>query len=315
MDVLYRLMIDEARDCQKFKSLNGRDILDFPLHVPLGIDVLDFLDDTFSKYYLLLEHMQRLRAAQLVNADMDSIMKLGTAILEVLKLFRKGKIAEAYICFEKQVERIYNILPKWSLKEGEYYRMRKDKDINRVSQMYPLPPELRYLSGSMRFSIPGYSCMYIGHSISVCKIEISETGSMTKIKPKEDVGFNLIDLTFSEDMQKGGDDELKFIQSWPLIASCYIEQFYCLRGKRVCPPEGIKFNEKYVIPQFLTTFIRKNHTNISGVRYYTVKDENLDPFGRNEQDMRNIVIYVDSSSDQSYDDLIKKFEWGKPYNV
>lgn len=31
--------------------------------------------------------------------------------------------------------------------------------------------------------------------------------------------------------------------------------------------------------------------------------------------MKNIVIYVDSSSDQSYDDLIKKFEWGEPYNV
>lgn len=308
-------MIDEAQACQKFKSLNGRDILDFPLHIPMGIDVLDFLDDTFSKYYLLLEHMQRLHAAQLVNVDVDGIKKLGTAILEVFKQFRKGKIAEAYIAFEQQVTEIYGNLPKWEMKGGEFYRMRADKNLKRVSQMYPLPPELRYLCGSLRFSIPGYSCLYIGCSKSVCKIEISETGSMINIKPKEDVGFNLIDLTFSEDMQKGGDDELKFIQSWPLIASCYIEQFYCLRGKRVCPPEGVKFNEKYVVPQFLTTFIRKEHNDINGIRYYTVKDENMDPFGRDEQDMRNIVIYVDSSSDLLYDDLINKFEWGEPYNV
>lgn len=315
MGGLYHLMIKEAQECQNFKSLNGRDILDFPLHVPMGIDVLDFLDDTFRKYYLLLAHMQKLHASQFVNIDIDGIKKLGTAILDTLKLFRKGQIADAYFSFEQHVVEIYDNLPKWEMKGGEYYRMRKDRNIKRVSQMYPLPPELRYLSGGMRFSIPGYSCLYIGQSKNVCKKEISETGSMVNIKPRENVEFNLIDLTFTEDMQKGGEEEMKFIQSWPLIASCYVVQFYCLRGKRVCPPDNIKFNEKYVIPQFLTTFIRKNHNEINGIRYYTVKDEKLDPFGQNEQDMRNIVIYVDSSSDQSYDNLIRMFEWGEPYNV
>lgn len=100
MDGLYCLMIKEAQGCQEFKSLNGRDILDFPLHVPMGIDVLDFLDDTFRKYYLLLAHMQKLHASQFVNIDVDGIKKIGTAILNALKLFRKGQIADAYICFE-----------------------------------------------------------------------------------------------------------------------------------------------------------------------------------------------------------------------
>lgn len=181
--------------------------------------------------------------------------------------------------------------------------------------MYPIPPELRYLSGGMRFSIPGYSCLYIGLSKSVCKIEISETGSMVNIKPRENEKFNLLDLTFSDDMQNGGNEELNFIHSWPLIASCYIDQFYCLRGERVCPPDGVKFNEKYVVPQFLTTFIRKEHKEIDGIIYYTVRDIDLNPFGTGEENMRNIVIYVDSSSDQSYDDMIRKFEWGEPYNV
>lgn len=315
MNCLYSLMIKETKSYQKFKSFNGKDILDFPLHVPMGIDVLAFLEDTFDKYYSLLAHMHSLHASQSFNIDIDGIKKTGNAILDVLKLFRDGKIAEAYITFEQQVAEIYNLLPKWEMKEGEYYRMRKERDIKRVSQMYPLPPELRYLGGSMRFSIPGYSCLYIGHSKSVCKKEISETGSMIVIKPQNGTEFKLIDLTFSEDMLNGGDDEMKFIRSWPLIASCYIEQFYCLRGKQVCPPEGIRFNEKYVIPQFLTTFIRKEHNDINGIRYFTVKDQNIDPFGRNDKDMRNIVIYVDSSNVQSYDELIKKFEWGEPYNV
>ena len=51
MDALYHLMIKEAQAYQEYKSLNGRDILDFPLHVPMGIDVVDYLDDTFDKYY------------------------------------------------------------------------------------------------------------------------------------------------------------------------------------------------------------------------------------------------------------------------
>ena len=97
MDGLYLLMIKEAQICQKFKSLNGRDILDFSLHVPMGIDVLDFLDDTFSKYYLLLEHIQR-QCVNHVNVDIDGIKKLGTALLEALKQFRKGKIAEGLYC-------------------------------------------------------------------------------------------------------------------------------------------------------------------------------------------------------------------------
>jgi len=315
MNGLYPLMIKEAQAHQEYKSLNGRDILDFPLHIPMGIDLVVFLDDTFDKYCLLLEHMKKLHGAQAVNVDIDCIKDLGSAILDVLKLFRNGQIAEAYTSFEQRGVEIYDNFPIWEMKGGEFYRMRKDRNIKRVSQMYPLPPELRYLSGGMRFSIPGYSCLYIGQSKNVCKKEISETGSMIDIKPGENVEFNLIDLTFSEDMQKGGEEELKFIHSWPLIASCYIEQFYCLRGNRVCPPENIKFNEKYVIPQFLTTFIRKNHNDINGIRYYTVKDKSLDAFGIGEKNMKNIVIYVDSSSDQSYDDLIKKFEWGEPYNV
>ena len=58
---VYRLMIEEAEKYQCFKSKNERDILDFPLHVPMGMDVHDFLEDTFDKYYQLLEHTSKLK--------------------------------------------------------------------------------------------------------------------------------------------------------------------------------------------------------------------------------------------------------------
>lgn len=305
-------MINEAQVHHEYKSLNGRDILDFPLHVPMEIDISRFLKDAFNKYCQLLERVQKIKS---IDINIDSIKDLCDKILDVFKLFRNGKVADAYYLFEHKMNEVYAYLPIWKMIDGDYYRMRKEKDINIVSKLYPLPPELRYLSGGMRFSIPGYTCFYVGQSKSVCKLEINDTGSMINIKPKKNAEFNLIDLTFSDDMHNGGAKELHFIQTWPLIASCYIDMFYCLSCERVCPPDGIKFNEKYIVPQFLTTFIRKNHSNINGIRYYTVKDKNLDPFGNGEKNMRNIVIYVDSTSKQSYDDFIKKFEWSEPYNV
>lgn len=315
MESLYDRMIKEAKSYQSFKSMNRSDILDFPLYVPMGGDVITFLCDTFEKYYALLKHVQKLHDVNFSDIDVEKIKELGDKILEVHEYFRKGKIVDAYRCFEQYIDKCYTMLPTWKMEGGTYYQMRQEKDINRVSQMYPLPPELRYYSGGMRFSVSGYTCLYMGQSESVCKKEISDTGSMTCVRPKENKTFCLIDLTFSDDMRTGGQEEKKFIRLWPLIASCYIDQFYCLRGERLCPPDGIKFKESYIIPQFLTAYIRSKHDEIEGIRYYTVKDKNLDPYGRDEKDMRNIVLYVDSCSDKAYDDFIRKFEWGEPYNV
>lgn len=306
-------MINEARASQKFKSLNERDILDFPLHVPMGNDVYDFLKDTFCKYYLLLEHTSKLKDVSL-GVDIELVKELGSSLLKILESIRDGKIVDAYLDFENKMDVIWEQIPKSGLSRDTYYRMRAEKDITRRSQMYPLPPELRHFSGRVRFSIPGYSCFYIGHSAKVCKLEISSGGTMIEVKPKEYEEFQIVDLTFSSDMQKGGGEQ-KLIQIWPLLASCYIEQFYCLQGKRVCPPKGVHFSEKYVIPHFFTTYIRRKQEHIDGIRYYTVKDVSLDIYGKNENDERNIVLFVDSRTDQSYDDFVNKFEWSKPYNV
>lgn len=310
---LYRQMIQEAQTYQKFKSLNERNILDFPLHVPTGMEVHHFLEDTFEKYYHLVEHTTKLKDVSL-DLDIELVKELGNSLLKILESIRDGKVVDAYLDFEDKMDVIWEQIPKSGLSRNTYYRMRAEKDIKRRSQLYPLPPELRHFSGKVRFSIPGYSCFYIGHSAKVCKLEISNEGTMIEVNPKENEEFQIVDLTFLSDMQKG-EGEQKLIQIWPLLASCYIEQFYCLQGKRVCPPKGVHFSEKYVIPHFFTTYIRRKQEHINGIRYYTVKDVNLDIYGKDENDERNIVLFVDSRTDQSYDDFVNKFEWGKPYNV
>jgi len=308
-------MIKEAQTYQEFKSLNNRDILDFPLHVPMGIDMLDFLEDTFDKYYKLVVRIINNQDVENKDINIETIKELGKILINILKCFRNGNIADAYLEFEKKMAEFEKLLPIVNIKGEEFFRMRKEKNLERISQFYPLPPELRYLSGAMRFSIPGYTCFYIGHSKSVCKKEINNVGSIVKVKLKDDVTFKLLDLTFREDMNNGGENESHLIMLWPLIASCYLDHFYCLLGKRVCKPRDIRFNENYVIPQLLTTYIRRKRKDIEGIRYYTVKDDSLEIFGKGENDMRNVVLYVDSSSDKSYDEFIDKFEWEKPLNV
>ena len=181
--------------------------------------------------------------------------------------------------------------------------------------MYPLPPELRHLSGSVRFSIAGYPCFYFGQSQNVCKREINDTGTMVSFEPNNDVEFKLFDLTFSEDINNSGEKELNFIHIWPLIASCYINQFYCIKGGCICPPKNIHFYEEYVIPHFFTTYVRRKCRDIQGIRYYTTRDKKLEIFGKGEKDMRNIVLFMDSRTDKSYDKFVRMFKWDEPYNV
>ena len=251
MESIYRQMIVEAQRCQGFKSRNGRDILDFPLDVPMGEDVHDFLADTFDKYYQLIERINE--RGESVQISIEKLQSLGKSLLNVLNSVRNGKIINAYLDFEKEMDEIKERIPVWNMERVKYYRMRGERNIERITGMYPLPPELRYLSGSVRFSIAGYPCFYFGQSQNVCKREINDTGTMVSFEPDNYVEFKLFDLTFSEDMKNGGQKELNFIYIWPLIASCYINQFYCIKGDCICPPKNIHFYEEYVIPHCFTT--------------------------------------------------------------
>lgn len=313
MESIYRQMIAEAEGGQSFKSINGFNILNFPLDVPFNVDILDFLEDTFEKYYKLLDRIIEIKKRNDINVD--QVHSLGDCLINVIKSVRNGKIIDAYLAFESIIDKVKDQIPVSNMENGYYYRMRDQRNIVGVSEMYPLPPKLRYKSSSERFSISGYPCFYIGQSRNVCKTEIGECGTMVRLELNNGVKFKLYDLTFTEGELNEENNELKFIRVWPLVASCYINQFYCVKRNRLCPPEMISYNENYTIPQFFTIYVRKKCDEINGIRYYTAKERNLNICGKGEEDMRNIVLFVDSSSDTSYDKFVRQFKWGNPYNV
>ena len=301
---IYKKMIDVVEMRNAFVSFNGRNILDFPLHVPMGMPLVSFLKDTFKKYCILLEFVQK-NSNLKSDISVAKVQGLCDGIISVMERYCQGKTVTAYTDFKNKVmKEIFSDIPTIELQNESFYRMRNIKGLHRKSDFFPLPLNLRHLAGGQRFSLPGYSCLYLGYSKEVCKKEVGNDGSVIEVSVKDGKVFKLLDLTFND------EDQDKFIKVWPLIAACYIVPFYCMRSKHVCKPETINFHEEYIIPQFLTCYIREEQPALSGIRYYTVQDTKLNPLNN---EMKNVILFGNGTNVSSYDEFVDCFNWGNIY--
>ena len=314
---MYAVMVDYVHSNYGFKSMNGRDILWFPLEVPLNVSMNAFLCDIFKKYITLLHRCER----AISEEDKITISCVIKDLLEILKTHKSGDVIKAYELFENMMRKYYirndkgDVLPTKSLEKGHtFYRMRANEhNLKEKKEFYHLPSSYRHLCASYRFSISGYPCLYLGYSKNVCYVEMSHNGTMCGLEllEQEKRSLKILDLTFADDQLIGGGDKevLKFIKAWPLIASCYI----VMANSQI--NRDSKFREEYIIPQMLTTFLRYN-TDFDGICYYTTRNENLNPRGRDEEDFRNIVLFPKNIDSSGYDmDLINRFHWFEPFNV
>lgn len=297
----------------KFKTKNGNNILWFPLQVPHNESMYAFLEDVFQKYYDLL--CQQKFKDEILPETIDTVKKIGLGILKVLEIHMTGDVITAYNEFEKLMVHYQGIFPIIPLKKGKtFYRMRADKhNLKDKKDFYPLSNKLRYLCASCRFSIAGYPCLYLGFSKSVCLYEISQNGTMCGLElPIDELkDLKILDLTFPEKSKdkKAADNVEEFIKAWPLVASCYI----VMANEQI--NRDAKFREEYIIPQMLTTYLRRK-TDINGICYYSTRNENLNPFGEGEDDFRNVVLFPKELDGDGYDmSLINMFHWYEPFNV
>lgn len=297
----YSELLNLATSNIDYKTYSGQNVLWFPVQVPQSISSVRMLENIFFKYSLLLGEFG-FRDKLFV----DAICK---TIIEIINQYLTGDVIKAYNLFEEMMTQYDDIFP---FKEVEtdilFYRMRGEIGLKETKEFYHLPITMRHKCSSERFSIAGYPCFYLGYSKNDCYVEIGKVGSMIGVLLKKGHSIKVLDLTFSEQQQKG-ESLIKYLKAFPLIAACYVVM------NNEIDSNNAKFREEYVIPQMLTSYLK--HKNISeGVCYYSVRNENLDPLGRNENDYRNLVLFPDLTTTNDYDmKLMKKFHWFEPFSV
>lgn len=300
----YQKLIEIAREDNTYKTLNGKDVLCLPVQVPQGVSVLETLCDLFFKYKRLIGWYKNFD-----GSDRKFVDEICDAIIFVMEKYLTGDVITALDMFSKMMEKYGDTFPSKSVEtDVQLFRMRKGLDSTKKEDFYHLPTTMRYKCSSQRFSIAGYPCFYVGYSKNDCFVEISKTGSMIGLSVNEKNSLNVLDLTFSKEQENG--DKLKvFLKAFPLIASCYVVMLNNIEEEKAT------FREEYVIPQMLTSYI-KHQNKYDGICYYSVRKENLNPLGREENDYRNLVLFPNLHYTDKHDlNLMNKFHWHEPFFV
>lgn len=300
----YKELLDFARKGNNYRSLNGQDVMWLPIQVPQGVSVITMLSDLFAKYKRLIRWRDFFEKEELEFVD-----DVCDTIIRILEKYLSGDVIMAYKLFNELMESYGDLFPHKDV-EGDilFYRMRRDMNLEKKEDFYHLPTSMRDKCSSERFSIAGYPCFYLGYSKNDCYVEISKTGSMIGLTMNEGNSLKVFDLTFSKE-QDNGEQLKEFLKAYPLIASCYVVMTNSI------DTQNAKFREEYVIPQMLTSYLKKQN-KYDGICYYSVRNENLDPLGREENDYRNLVLFPNLDSSKEIDmELMDKFHWFNPFCV
>ena len=300
-EFIFQQLVNAVRRI-RYPLYSGKNVMELPLYFALGKS-FEYNLANFSSQYLKL-----LKENNVDNESIEIVDGLTKKLMETVNKYLNGKVVSAYSAFKDAMEIIEDILPIKQIEKGTFYRMRAECGLTELTEFYHLPFDKIHLSKSERFSIEGYPCLYLGYSKRVCEIEIS-SGSLASFILKKPLD-NILDLTLGQGDGEKDISEINLVKVYPLIASCYIVPFYSTLQCKECRPDKSFFREEYIIPQLLTLYLKETDL-ANGIIYYSVKDPNLDPRGRDEKDFRNLVLFTnrDNNLENKHDNLLMdKFE-------
>lgn len=308
LNIVEELLKAVHKDSEKYKLYNGHDVLYLPLHVPMGISLLQFMQDFFYKYISLLNDNNKILVECGIK-DVSSITKIVSefrdAYLKMHNEILSGNANTAYDDMENFLKEEYFIKTKIdSNNSPTLYRARTGNNYTQKEDFYHIPFNKTYLCNSYRFSIAGYPTLYLGYTKEVCKKEIrGKEGSCIEMALKGE--FDIIDLTWDNTSKKSAS---VFLCAYPIIAACYVVPFFCKHLNKECTEIYPKYKEQYIFPQFITMYI-KRHLGVKGIKYFTTRDDNLDP---SKNDSKNLALFPQYTSNGLYDmELIDRFVFGK----
>lgn len=303
-------VIDKAG--KKYLLYNEHDVLYLPLHIPVGISMLQFMKDFFFKYMCLLkDSRQILKKCGIddIKSIINKVEDFQNAYIKMHEAILSCNANEAYTDMDRLLSEKDFYFIKADLKNtGEpllLYRARDGVNWTQEEDFYHIPFNKTYLCKSCRFSIAGYPSLYLGYSKDVCKKEVrGKACSCIELELQNEI--SVIDLTWDAKFINSKNPS-SFLQAYPIIAACYVVPFFCKTMNKECSDILQNFKEQYIFPQFVTMFVKRNF-NVNGIRYFTTRDENLNPDVDKD---KNIALFPKYSPNILYDtDLINNFKWG-----
>lgn len=294
------------------EALDKKRILWLPFCVSCGEDYVDALSQRLKAY-------KRFVIKHDLVVDNKILDSLCTRIPQILKEYTQGNVLKACgiftrlmdSTFRKEIQANQKLWINEISKENSYYRLRPGKHTDSNSLKH-IPFNQLYLTKSDRFSSQGSVCLYLSYTEKACRSEI--TGEITTIaafKLKDDVSIKVFDMsayelnksnTFSD---KKNDYKKSLNTLWPLIAACNSIAYYCPINNNECKSITRNFKIEYVIPQMLASYIKEKFSgrNVKGIRYYTVRNEMLDPSSTSWMDL---VLFTQYESDKKYDRFLEE---------
>lgn len=261
------------------------DTLEFPIRWDRSIPLLQHLYYIFSYYTEELEEFNK-KDNELTQTCLTEVRDICNWVLNSIRCAKQWETGAVAKLLENIKEFIKNCTFEID-KNTDFYRLRNEEGLTSKSDFMHVPFDKLHLCNSMRFSMPGEPCLYLGYSKDVCRKELNKPtgGSMGHFKTRET--FRVVDLTLYD--QTETDTKLKtkvvdLFKLWPILAACY-----------VAPEEGANFKEEYIFPQVIMNVVKdmnsseKVEDRIDGIRYYTCRHRKLDP---SSTDYMNVALFT-----------------------
>lgn len=220
---------------------------------------------------------------QKIFKEIDKISNLKDEIENIILEYLSGRSKEAFEKFSYMINDYRTYIEKLSFKYEEnskFYRMRisKDKNVNKLGEIFHISFDKRYLVSTQRYSVAGVPSLYLGNSLYACWQElekpnlddtfISEFNSIQQINILDfAITFNI--LKNSLDTEQAIKEEKKFLSFfilYPLIFACSFKKQY----------KNANFNIEYIIPNMILQWLSNEKEHFHGIRYFSTKMNHKD---------------------------------------
>ena len=315
--------------------------LELPVYLTEGKKMSTSLSSKLMAYSSLIK-----KYASTLGFDNKQISLLNKSIQRIISIIKKIEKAEfdnAYSEFNILFSQLKNVfinkdcqlnpmlfVPTKDL-ETKLFRARQGDFMDKsIEEAYHVPLSKNYKCKTFRFSEYGYPMLYLSQTEKCARYEFKDAEDITtyifelkendKNDGNKEFEWKILDLahpysktaynmwTNAPKIDEGKEAINSFIRHlfWPIIAACY-----CIYDSSQLSDESYKiertYKAEYVFPQFLSRYLREHHPYISGIRYFTVRNENLDS---TSTDWTNYALFTNFSNagDRDYDlDLLNRF--------